>query len=105
LEHCAGPRAASVDVTDEVAFPWRRWLLHATNGEEARRGNIVKVFICRPTLGSEPCIACCRADGTYVCIYPHGSPTWLIHDDWPAKVLFHYPYFVTVMWKRIIEQA
>ena len=52
LEHCAGQRAASVDVTDELAFPWRRWLLNATNGEEARRDNIVKVFICRLTQNS-----------------------------------------------------
>ena len=107
LEHCAGPRAASVDVTDELAFPWRRWLLNATNGEEARRGNIVKVFICRLTQDSEPCIACCRADGKYVCIYPSKERydkralKLPIHNDWPAQVLFHYPYFVTVMWNRI----
>ena len=107
LEHCAGPRAASVDVTDELAFPWRRWLLNATNGEEARRGNIVKVFICRLTQNSEPCIACCRADETYVCIYPgkelyaKRALTLPIHNDWPAQILFHYPYFVTVMWNRI----
>jgi hypothetical protein len=107
LEHCAGPRAASVDVTDELAFPWRRWLLNATNGEEARRGNIVKVFICRLTQNSEPCIACCRADETYVCIYPgkelyaKRALTLPIHNDWPAQIIFHYPYFVTVMWNRI----
>ena len=80
---------------------------NATNGEEARRGNIVKVFICRLTQNSEPCIACCRADETYVCIYPgkelyaKRALTLPIQNDWPAQIIFHYPYFVTVMWNRI----
>ena len=31
LDACGGQRrAVSVDVTDEFAFPWRRWLLHQT---------------------------------------------------------------------------
>jgi hypothetical protein len=115
LEACAavagldGPGAA-VDVTDELAFPWRRWLLNATNGPEARQGHIVKVFICcclEADQGTEPCIACCRADRTYVCIYPsrelHAGRalTLKVHNDWPAEPLFHRPFFVAIPWNRL----
>ena len=119
LDACGGQRrAVSVDVTDEFAFPWRRWLLHQTNGKDAMPRNIVKVFICRTLFvfddvnqSREPCIACCRADGTYVCFYPDKERRLRkalkleILNDWPAVTLFHYPYHVTLPWNRMPDRA
>jgi hypothetical protein len=126
LDACGGQRrAVSVDVTDEFAFPWRRWLLHQTNGKDAMPHNIVRVFICRglfvfdeanqysrdDVICREPKIACCRADGTYVCFYPdkerriRKALKLEILNDWPAVTLFHYPYHVTLPWNRMPDRA
>jgi len=108
LDACGGQRrAASVDVTDELAFPWRRWLLHQTNSNDAMPHNIVRVFICRGLfVFDETMIACCRADGTYACFYPGRKARKLeIFNDWPAMTLFQNPYYVNVPWNRMPVRA
>jgi hypothetical protein len=102
-------RAVSVDVTDELAFPWRRWLKHQTNDvkNDAMPHDIVKVFICRGLLVvDQAMIACCRTDGTYVCFYPKKAPGRLqIHYDWPEMTVFQHPVHVSVPWNRIPDRA
>ena len=117
LDACGGQRrAVSVDVTDEIAFPWRRWLLHQRRQGnaiiDAMLHNIVRVFICRGLfVVDEAMIACCRADGTYVCFYPdrerriRRALKLEIRRDWPAVTLFHNPYHVTLPWNRMPHRA
>jgi len=122
LDACGGQgRAASVDVTDEFAFPWRRWLLHQTNTylyAVFRPQNIVRVFIYRGLFDFDefhrlirddddiPKIACCLADGTFVRYYPRSRTKKAeILDNWPAVRLFHRPHHVTLPWNRMRDRA
>ena len=122
LDACGGQgRAASVDVTDEFAFPWRRWLLHQTNTylyAVFRPQNIVRVFIYRGLFDFDefhrlirddddiPKIACCLADGTFVRYYPRSRTKKAeILDNWPAVRLFHRPHHVTLPWNRMHDRA
>jgi len=113
LEVCGFPGVpVSVDVTDELAFPWRRWLLHQPyniTGPNLTPHNIVKVFICRGLLvRDEAMIACCRVDGTYVCFYPTANKPGrraVIRPGWLAVILFQDPYFVALPWNRIPDRA
>jgi len=112
LEACGVlDRPVAVDVTDELAFSWRRWLKHQRNTVkiQAMPHDIVKVFICRSLLVvDQHIIACCRTDRTYVCFYPKLTPRsgqLPIHHDWPEMSVFQHPYHISVPWNRVPDRA
>jgi hypothetical protein len=104
-------RPVAVDVTDELAFSWRRWLKHQRNTVkiQAMPHDIVKVFICRSLfVVDQHIIACCRTDRTYVCFYPKLTPRsgqLPIHHDWPEMDVFQHPYHISVPWNRVPDRA
>jgi hypothetical protein len=65
-----GDRLA-VDISDGMAFDWRRWLLNLSQGHDLVGTGVVRVFACRWHKIDPPLIAVCRIDGTYATLNPH----------------------------------
>ena len=100
MDECA------IDITDELAFPWRRWLINIAEARETLAVNVVLVFMIRWQRDARPCITLCREDSTYVCIWPstqrYTTVTDLeVHADWPSLQILQNPWFVTTDWLKV----
>ena len=61
----------AADISDTVAFDWRRWLVNLSQGRDLVGAGVVRVFACRWEKTDPPLIAVCRIDGTYATLDPH----------------------------------
>ncbi len=65
-------KAASIDITDVVAFPWMRWLDNFMEKRAVLRGQVERVLIVRwRALDAYPNLVVCRCDNTFVVLHPH----------------------------------
>ena len=73
LQFCLGSmrERGAADISDTVAFDWRRWLVNLSQGRELVGPGVVRVFACRWECSYPPIIAVCRIDGTYATLDPH----------------------------------
>jgi hypothetical protein len=104
LRNCAGMDICAIDITDEVAFDWRRWIINIAEARQTLAVNVVKVFIIRWERDGPPCITMCREDSTYVCIWPqthqYGDAVteMKVHADWPSLHILRNPWWITTDW-------
>ena len=110
LQRCAGVQKCAIDITDEQAFPWRRWLINIAEARQTLAVNVVRVFIVRWDCDAEPCIIMCREDSTYACIWPsaqrYTTVTDLeVHTDWPSLQILRHPWYVTADWLKVRANA
>ena len=104
LRNCAGMDICAIDITDEVAFDWRRWIINIAEARQTLAVNVVKVFIIRWERDGPPCITMCREDSTYVCIWPqtqqYGDTVteMKVHADWPSLHILRNPWWITTDW-------
>ena len=101
---CAGMDKCAIDITDELAFPWRRWIINIAEARQTLAVNVVLVFMIRWERDQPPCITMCRKDSTYVCIWPqtqqYGDAVteMEVHADWPSLQILRTPWYVTTDW-------
>ena len=110
LQRCAGVQKCAIDITDEQAFPWRRWLINIAEARQTLAVNVVRVFIIRWDCDEEPCITMCREDSTYVCIWPAAQryatvSNLAVHTDWPSLQILRHPWYVTADWLKVRANA
>jgi hypothetical protein len=96
----------AIDITDELAFPWRRWIINIAEARQTLSVNVVRVFMIRWGCDAKPCITMCRADSTYVCIWPSAQRYTMVtdlevHTDWPALQILRDPWYVTTDWLKV----
>ncbi len=98
--------ACAIDITDELAFPWRRWLVNIAEARQALTVDIVRVFMVRWNKGGQPCITLCRINGTYLCVHP-GTQQYQVaneipvHNDWPSQEILRNPWYCGLDWLKL----
>jgi hypothetical protein len=98
--------ACAIDITDELAFPWRRWLVNIAEARQALTVYIVRVFMVRWNKGGQPCITLCRIDGTYLCVDPATQQYQVaneirVHNDWPSQEILRNPWYCGLDWLKL----
>ena len=88
LQFCLGSmrERGAADISDTVAFDWRRWLVNLSQGRDLVGTGVVRVFACRWEKTDPPLIAVCRVDGTYATLDPHRQ-TYPTSEDRHSRTL------------------
>ena len=95
LNEILGPsEAGAVDISDGVAFEWRRWLGNLAEGPDLVGTGVVRVFACRWADYESQIFAVCRTDGFFAALDPAcqhypGSQRRRSHAVYPAWRTVH----------------
>ena len=110
LNETLGPSQESraVDITDGVAFDWRRWIGNLSEGRDLVGSGVVRVFACRWGDTDSPIIAVCRTDGTYATLNPQcqNYPTTqrihshTVYPSWQTVRMFQTAATVDDSWMQ-----
>ena len=105
----------AADISDTVAFDWRRWLVNLSQGRDLVGAGVVRVFACRWEKTDPPLIAVCRIDGTYATLNPHrqtyrtneGRHSRIVQEAdhaWQTVQMFQTAPRVNQTWMQLREQ-
>ena len=106
LNACHGTHnAGCIDVTDEAAFPWRRWLLNVMEACEVLRGEPIRVFIARfQANDAHPKLVVCCQDDTYAVVSPErsrGAQPLTYSSGWASDTFLASAVTADESWMRV----
>ena len=91
----------AVEITDNVAFPWHRWLRNVVENRELIGCGIVKVFALWPSSSDKQRIIFCHPDDTYTEATPEKKIQHVRLKGWKDKPAFIRAPIATKSWMQI----
>ena len=110
LNACWQDRPGAVDITDEVGFPWKRWVANTMENRQIVAMDIDKVFALRPADSSHAMLAICTTSTRWQILNPNQTvykdprqPG--LHDmssNWRTDPLLSQARVVPTSWMRLM---